>query len=151
MNNPLLKDTKLPLFAQIKPEHVETALDNILENNRKEIAAILTREDSHSWDSVIHPIENLDDCLSKMWSAVNHMNSVVNSKDLRKVYNACLPKLSDYGTELGQNVKLYEAVKAIKNSDEFKKYDTAQRKVINDQLRDFKLAGVALNEKDKKR
>ena len=93
----------------------------------------------------------MDDRLGRVWSPISHMNSVVNSDELRDAYNNCLPKLSEYGTEMGQNVELYKAYQAIKDSAEFKKLDEAQKKIINNALRDFHLSGIDLPEEKKKR
>lgn len=95
------------------------------------------------------PLDQLDDRLGQAWSPVGHMNAVVNSEALRDAYNGCLPLLSEYSTRLGQNRQLFEAYQSLADSEEFNKLDSAQQKVINDNLRDFRLAGVAL-EDDKK-
>ncbi|MBT8440308.1 MAG: oligopeptidase A, partial [Gammaproteobacteria bacterium] len=109
MTNPLLEMQGLPAFSQIKPDHIEPAIDELLALNRKTIAELLQSNPQPDWLSVIEPIEELDDRLSRAWSPVSHMNSVVNSDKLRDAYNACLPKLSEYGTEMGQNKALYKA------------------------------------------
>ena len=155
MTNPLLsmlqtEHPQLPPFAHIKPEHVEPAIDQILKDNRQQLAELL--EQSHfSWDNFIQPLEEMSDRLQRAWSPVSHMNSVVNSDGLREAYNKCLPKLSEYSTELGQNEKLYQAYKKIADAASFATLDTAQQKIINNALRDFHLSGVALEENKKQR
>ncbi len=142
MTNPLLDMPGLPAFSQIKPEHVEVAIDEILADNRRQIEHLLDSVAQPDWENFIAPIEELDDRLSRAWSPVSHMNSVVNSDELRAAYNACLPKLSEYSTEMGQNARLYEAYKSVsENADQL---DTAQRKVIDNALRDFHLSGIDL-------
>jgi len=144
MPNPLLEMTDLPPFQEILPEHVEPAIDQLLATNRAEITTLLANLDHYSWDNLVAPIEELDDRLNRTWSPVSHMNAVVNSEALRAAYNACLPKLSDYATEMGQNEKLFLAFKSIADGPEYQKLDTAQRKVIDNALRDFRLSGIDL-------
>nr|BAL53527.1 oligopeptidase A [uncultured Gammaproteobacteria bacterium]BAL55736.1 oligopeptidase A [uncultured Gammaproteobacteria bacterium] len=150
MSNPLLEAYELPPFARIRPEHVEPAIDQILAENRARIAELL-RTSNYTWDNLIRPLEDLDDRLDKAWAPVRHLNAVVNSEPLRQAYNACLPKLSAYATELGQNLSLYEAHRALAESEEFGRLDAAQRKILQDALRDFRLAGVDLPEAQKAR
>ena len=97
-----------------------------------------------TWDNLVSPIEESDDRLSRIWSPVSHMNSVVNSDELREAYESCLPLLSEYGTWVGQHKGLFEAYKAIKASDAFAELDQAQKKTITDSLRDFELSGIGL-------
>lgn len=151
MNNPLLLDTELPLFSEIKPEHVVPAIEQLLTESRATVADKLAANSVYTWDNLIDPIENADDRLSKAWSPVSHMNSVVNSDELRDAYNACLPKLSEYSTEMGQNEALYNAYKAIAESEDYASLSVPQQKIIGNALRDFKLSGIALNEQKKQR
>ncbi len=144
MSNPLLKTYEFPPFSQIRPEHVEPAIDRILTENRARVAELLQQTHTYTWDNLIRPLEDIDDRLDKAWAPVRHLNAVVNNDPLRQVYNACLPKLSEYATELGQNQTLYEAHRAIAQGEEFDQLDPAQKKILKDALRDFRLAGVAL-------
>ena len=144
MSNPLLNLTGLPPFTSILPEHVEPAIDTLLAENRTRIAQLLSAHESYTWDNLIAPLEELDDRLSRAWSPVSHLNAVMNSEPLRAAYNACLPKLSDYATEFGQNAQLYEAWQSIAAGTEYAHLDGAQKKVIDNALRDFRLSGVAL-------
>lgn len=150
MSNPLLERHELPPFAEIKAEHVEPAIDEILSGNRSAISELL-EADGFSYDSLIEPMEELEDKLRQAFSPVSHMNSVVNTKELRDAYNAVLPKLSEYQTELGQNQKLFEAYSAIRNDENFDALSTAQKKTINNALRDFKLSGIDLPADEKQR
>ena len=149
--NPLLTMTGLPPFQHIKPEHVEPALETLIKLNREKLESLLKDNEDYSWDNLIEPLEDMDDRLGRMWSPVSHMNSVVNSDALRDAYNNCLPLLSEYSTEMGQNVELYQAYQAIKDSAEFNKLDEAQKKIINNALRDFHLSGIDLPAEKKKR
>ncbi|MGR9100834.1 MAG: oligopeptidase A [Gammaproteobacteria bacterium] len=150
MNNPLLSDSTLPLFSQIKPEHVVPAIDKLLAEARATVELKLEAADRYSWETLIEPIEDAEDRLNKAWSPVSHMNSVVNSEELRKVYNACLPKLSEYATEMGQNERLFNAYRHIADSPEYPGLNAAQQKSVQNALRDFRLSGIDLDE-DKKR
>ena len=144
MTNPLLTTADLPAYAAIQPEHVEPAIDRVLAENRAEIGRLLAANASPTWDSLIRPLEDLEDRLNKVWSPVNHLHSVLDSEPLRAAYNACLPKLSVYHTELGQHEGLFRAYRRIADGPEYARLDSAQRKVIDDALRDFRLSGVTL-------
>ncbi|WP_070962665.1 oligopeptidase A [Vibrio sonorensis] len=144
MSNPLLTFTDLPPFSEIKPEHVKPAVEQAISACREKIEQVLKENVSPTWESVIAPIEEVDDRLSRLWSPVSHMNSVVNSDELREAYESCLPTLSEYGTWVGQHKGLFEAYKGIKESSEYKALTQAQKKTITDSLRDFELSGIAL-------
>ncbi|KWU02382.1 oligopeptidase A [Vibrio toranzoniae] len=144
MSNPLLTFTDLPPFSQIKPEHVKPAVEQVIEACRNKIEQVLEGNTAPSWDNLVAPIEEVDDRLSRIWSPVSHMNSVVNSDELRDAYESCLPALSEYGTWVGQHKGLFEAYKAIKASEAFSALNQAQQKTITDALRDFELSGIGL-------
>lgn len=146
MDNPLLNPQGLPTFSAIAPEHVEPAIDQLLAEGRALVENLLADGGPYSWQSLIEPLEAFDDRLAQAWSPVSHMNSVVNTEALRAAYNACLPKLSDYATEMGQNEQLYQAYKQIADGEEYLGLDGAQRKVIDNALRDFRLSGIALEQ-----
>jgi len=151
MNNPLLANSKLPMFSQIKPEHIVPAIDRLLAEARSSVEQHLQATQHYTWENLIEPLENVEDKLNKAWSPVSHMNSVVNSDELRDAYNACLPKLSAYSTEMGQNEALFKAYRFIADSDEFASLDIAQQKIIRNALRDFKLSGIDLDNEKKQR
>ncbi len=151
MNNPLLINAPLPLFSQIKPEHIEPAIDQLLAKARSLVEETLQTRKNYSWEKLIEPLEVVENELHKAWSPVSHLNSVLNSDELRAAYNACLPKLSDYGTEMGQNKALFSAYRLIAKSTEFAGFDTAQQKIIRNALRDFRLSGIDLTEAQKQR
>ncbi|WJW76866.1 oligopeptidase A [Thiohalobacter sp. IOR34] len=151
MTNPLLDLKGLPPFSKIRPEHVEPAIEALLEECRETVARLLEAGGDYTWDNLIQPIEDVEDRLSRAWSPVSHMNSVVNSEALRSAYNTCLPRLSEYGTEMGQNEALYRAYRAIAEGPAAEALDPAQRKVIDNALRDFKLSGVALPAEQRER
>ena len=141
MSNPLLDMTGLPAFSRILPEHVEPALDAILADCRSGIAGVTGADALATWDGFVEPLEELDDRLSRMWSPVGHLNGVMNSDALRAAYNACLPKLSAYGTEVGHNADLFRGYQSVAAQEHL---GSAQRKLLDNALRDFHLSGVDL-------
>lgn len=151
MTNPLLQRHELPPFSNIKPEHVEPAIEQLIDDSKQAIDQLITQGSRISWETVNAPLEDIEDRLSHAWSPVSHMNSVVNTQALRDAYNNCLPKLAEYGTWLGQHQGLFKTYQALANSDEFDSLDTAQQKVINNALRDFRLSGIALEGDAKQR
>ncbi len=148
MNNPLLEHFDFPPFAKIEPRHVKPAIEAILQGNRQKIKE-LQEQQQISWAGFIQPLELLDEKLSRSWSPVRHLNSVKSSEELRQVYNDCLPMLSEYSTEIGQNENLYRAYQQLRGSDEYLDLSVARKKTIDDALLHFKLAGVALSVQDK--
>jgi oligopeptidase A len=151
MINPLLENTTLPAFSNIKPEHVLPAMTQLIADSRSTINALLANGGPYTWASLVEPLEDIDDRINRAWSPVGHMNAVVNSDELREAYNACLPLLSEYATEVGQNDVLFQAYKSIAEGPEFEKLDTAQRRIIENALRDFRLSGVDLPPAEKQR
>ncbi len=145
MNNPLLETTILPQFSKIKPEHIEPAIDGLLAEARQQVEDILAANSEYNWQNLIAPLEAMENKLNKAWSPISHMNSVINSDALRDAYNACLPKLSAYATEMGQNRALFKAYQQIAQRPNFETLTTAQQKIINNALRDFRLTGIDLD------
>ena len=145
MNNPLLTSATLPPFSEIKPSHIEPAIDHLLEECRAIVKIKTQITEPFSWENLVDPIEKTEDRLNKAWSPVSHINSVVNNNDIREAYNACLPKLSQYSTEMGQNKALYNAYSEISNSPSFSRLSQGQQKTIQNALRDFELSGINLN------
>ncbi|WP_086981958.1 oligopeptidase A [Vibrio aphrogenes] len=155
MSNPLLSFTEskdgLPPFSLITPPHVQPAVEQAIADCRAQVEKVLANEAAPSWATICEPLTETDDRLSRIWSPVSHLNSVKNSTELREVYEACLPLLSEYGTWVGQHKGLYQAYKAVKASDEFSTLSTAQQKSINDALKDFELSGIGLPVDQQKR
>ncbi|MFO7808777.1 oligopeptidase A [Guyparkeria sp.] len=151
MSNPLLDTPDLPAFDRILPDHVEPAINRILSENRAAIAEHLEQGAPFSWDNFVAPMEALEDRIDRAWSPVSHLNAVVNTKELRAAYEACLPTLSDYSTDLGQNEALFAAYREVSERDDFQTLSAAKRRVVENALRDFRLAGVDLEPADKER
>lgn len=151
MSNPLLGNPALPSFSQIENHHIEPAIDELLAQCRAARKAVVDAEGSVTWLSLVEELELLDDSLNNAWSPVSHLNAVCNNDELRDIYTRCIAKLSEYGTEVGQNAELYEKYVALSESDEYGALTTAQKRTIDLALRDFRLAGVALPEAEKQR
>ncbi len=143
MNNAILNQGLLPVFSQITPEQIEPTLKQIISENQKKLSDLLQNNSSFTWENLILPLEESDNRLSKMWSPVSHLHAVMESDALRSVYNACLPLLTEYHTGIMQNEDLYRAVKTIAESADYKNFSPVQTKAIENNLRDFRLAGVS--------
>lgn len=151
-NNPLLQDFDLPPYSQIKPEHVEPAVDQILADSRAAIAKRLEAQQANpSWDGLVLALDELGARLGRAWSPVSHLNAVCNSPELRAAYEACLPKLSEYWTEMGQNKPLFQAYEALAQSPAAADFDVAQKTILEHALRDFRLSGIDLPAEQQKR
>ncbi|MGL5225836.1 MAG: oligopeptidase A [Aeromonas sp.] len=144
MNNPLLTMDSLPPFSQIKPEQVQPAVMQAIAESKQKIADVLAQDDPHTWDSLIAPLEEVNDRLARIWSPVSHLNSVLSCEALRAAHDACLPQLSEFQTYVGQHEGLYQAYLALSQSDDFPLLSNAQRKEISNTLRDFRLSGIGL-------
>ncbi|VEL98638.1 oligopeptidase A [Alteromonas sp. 76-1] len=140
----------LPLFSSIEPAQIKPAIEKAIAKCKLEIDEVVASKD-YSYANLVLRLEEVDDNLSKMWSPVSHMNSVVSSDELREAHDACLPLLSEYGTWVGQHEGLYNAYVAIKDSNEYANLDEQRQKVIDNAIRDFTLSGVALPSEEKKR
>ena len=144
MSNPLLSMDGLPPFSQIKPEHVRPAIEQAIADCKARIAEVLKQSEPLTWDSLVAPLEEVDDRLGRIWSPVSHLNSVVNSTELREAHDGCLPLLSEFQTFVGQHEGLYQAFQQLAASDEFPRLSEPQRQQIENTLRDFRLSGIGL-------
>jgi oligopeptidase A len=140
--NPLLDFSGLPRFSELRPEHVAPAVDELLAEGRATIAALADARPS--WEAFVVPLEDANERIARAWGQVSHLHAVLDSPGLREAYNANLPKLTQYWTELGQNHALYEKYKALAGSPEFARLSTARKKVVDNALRDFRLGGAEL-------
>ena len=142
MNNPLLDFGALPDFGRIEASHARPALEKILTENRSRLAE-LTAQTSPTFASLVVPVEELSYRLSRVFSPISHLNAVANSPQMREAYNECVPLLTEYSSELGQNGALQAGYAYVLNN-EGAALDPAQRKLLENALRDFRLAGVDL-------
>jgi len=134
----------LPKFLSVNPKRIPDELNQRLSHYRDSVATLVSAQDTFTWENLLAPIENLDDELHRYWSPISHLNSVMNNDELTDAYQACVPLLSDFNTEMGQNPLLYRAIKAVAESPNTKNDSPAQRMILDHALRDFKLTGVSL-------
>ena len=147
MTNPLLDPVApntLPAFDRIKPEHAEPALDAVLAENRRALSTLLAGTGEPGWETLIEPMEDLSDRLTRAWGPVQHLFGVMANADWRKAFNAGLPKVTEYGLEFSQNEVLFKAYERLAESAGYVAFSPARKKVIDDALRDFRLSGIAL-------
>lgn len=151
-NNPLLDFSTLPRFEDIKTEHVVPAIDHLLERARTQLELTAgTPPQQASWEATTEPLDLATEALSRAWGVVSHLHSVADSEALREAYNTCLPKITEFWSDLGQDTRLYDIYKAIANSKEASAFSDARKKVIENTLRGFKLGGAELPEDQKPR
>ena len=150
-NNPLLHFSGLPKFNEIKAEHVSPAVDYLLAEARKTIETLAAAGETVTWDNFACKLEDMEERLSRAWSQVGHMNAVVNSPELREAYNENLSKLTDFYADLGQDERLYAKFRALRNSPEFEQLSDSRKKIIENELRDFRLGGAELPAAEKVR
>lgn len=149
--NPLLDFSGLPRFAEIRSKHVAPALDQLLMENYALIERLLADAAVPTWNNFIQPLTDANERLSRLWGQVSHLNAVLNSTPLREVYNANLPRVSQYYAGLAQNLALFQKMKAIRASAEFGTLGVPRQKIIENQLRDFRLGGAELPQAEKAR
>ncbi|MEK7875594.1 MAG: M3 family metallopeptidase, partial [Pseudomonadota bacterium] len=142
--NPLLDFSGLPRFEAFKPEYVTPAVDELLAANRALISGLATESTAPTWEIFVAPLEDANEKLHRAWGQVGHLNAVMNSPELREVYNANLPKITQYYTELGQHQGLFEKFKQLEAAPDFARLDRAQRAIVEHELRDFRLGGAEL-------
>ena len=153
MSNPLVEEHALPPFERISIEHIEPAIDkgiaHVFQVLDQQLDALGT--ESPTWENLVAPLEEAGDKLEQSWSPVSHLNGVKNSDDLREVYERCIQKLTEFGTAIDQHGPLYQAYEKLAASDAYQALSEPQKAVIEQTLRDFRLAGVALPEDKKQR
>jgi oligopeptidase A len=151
LDNPLLDFSGLPKFDQVKAAHVTPAVDYLLSQGRELLETLSASSIAPTWQNFAYPLEDFEEKLSRAWSQVSHMNSVVNSPELREAYNDNLSKLTAFYADLSQDERLYKKFRDLKSSPEYSKLNTAQKKIIENELRDFRLGGAELPDAEKAR
>lgn len=156
MQNPLLLPPgtdELPAFDRILPAHAEPAIDTILAENRKHLAALLTEpaNQTPTWGSLVNPIVQMNERLARAWNPIAHLFAVLSTPDWRAAYNACLSKVTAYQLELSSSVRLFQAYERLSRQADFVHGTEARKRVVHNALRDFKLGGVALSSEKKRR
>ncbi|MGZ8257041.1 MAG: M3 family metallopeptidase [Gallionella sp.] len=149
--NPLLDCSGLPRFADIQPAHVAPAIEKLLADMGALVAQLLADSAAPTWQNFVAPMEDANERVSRAWGPIGHLNAVMNSPELREVYNATLPKITAFYAELGQNLALFDKFKALRNSPEFEALSDARKKIIENELRDFRLGGAELADDKKAR
>lgn len=142
--NPLLDFSGLPRFREIRAEHVAPALDQLLVDNRAQRELLLRASNGHTWENFVQPLEDMNERLARMWSPVSHLNSVNNTPALRRAYNEGRARISEYHTELAQDERVYKVYREIAQQPAFAQLQPAQRKIVENTLRDFRLNGAEL-------
>ncbi len=145
-DNPLLAAGELPAFSAITPAHVNPAIDDVLAGFRAEVDRLTADPSARDFATLLAPLERWEERLGRTFAPVSHLHGVKDSPELREAYSEALEKLTEHGTELGQNRALYEAVKVVREAPGFDAMDLARRTVVEDSLRGFRLSGVALEE-----
>ncbi|WP_240224475.1 oligopeptidase A [Rheinheimera hassiensis] len=148
--NVLLSFPDLPPFSHITPEQVKPAVEQAIAQARAAVEAAVALPDV-SWHTLIEQLDQDSERLGKLWSPVSHMNSVMNTPELREAYESCLPLLSEYSTWVGQLEGLYQKYQQLAQSGHYAGLTAAQQKVIQNALRDFKLSGIGLSAGKKQR
>jgi len=149
--NPLLDFTDLPRFDAIKPEHVTPAIDALLAQSRALVAELENPASPANWHDFVEPLENATEKLGRAWGIVGHLNAVVDTPELRASYNENQPKITEFWTDVGQNLALFEKYKSLKAGAEYASLSPARKKIVENALRDFRLGGAELPEAQKQR
>jgi oligopeptidase A len=154
MNNPLLNPLlafgkSLPEYSSIKADDIKPAIEQLLSEAQKAVDLSLQISTPATWRDLVEPLEDATENLGRAWGVISHLNSVADTPELRKAHAEMLPEVTAFWTNLGQNLELYKKYKALSQSAEFSSLDRAQRKVIENSLRDFRLGGAELSDDQK--
>ncbi len=150
-NNALLDFTDLPRFDLFKPEQVTPAIATLLDEARSVVQRLESATATPTWEGFVTPLEAATERLGRAWGVVGHLNAVVDTPELRAAYNENLPKVTEFWTELGSNLKLFDKYKALQASPEYQTLAAARKKIIDNAVRDFRLGGAELSEDKKPR
>lgn len=151
ISNPLLDFSGLPRFDAIKPEHVTPAIEQLIADASAVLATLEAPSDNVTWENFVTPLEDTTERLGRAWGIVGHLNSVVDTPELRAAYNDNQPRITEFWTALSQNEALFAKYKAIGNSPDFASMAPARKKIVENALRDFRLGGAELPDDKKER
>ncbi|MFE8100242.1 oligopeptidase A [Brenneria goodwinii] len=151
MTNPLLSPFTLPPFSKIKTEDIVPAVKDALEACRQTVEKVVAQPGPFTWDNLCQPLADSDDRLGRIFSPIGHLNAVKNSPELRSAYEQCLPLLSEHSTWVGQHAGLYQAYRSLKEGEHYAAMSVAQKKAVDNALRDFELSGIGLPPEKQKR
>jgi len=149
--NPLLDFSGLPRFADIRPEHIAPAMDRLLAEGRDTVARITGQDVPCTWEAFVAPLEDANERVSRAWGQVSHLHGVLDSPALRDAYNANLPKLTQYWTELGHDERLFRRYRELRDSAAYVDLSSARKRQVQTALRDFRLGGAELPADEKAR
>jgi oligopeptidase A len=141
-DNPLLDFADLPRYADVRPEDVAPAIDLLLAEARAAVAR--AEHAAPDWEQFVAPLEDATERLGRAWGIVSHLHAVLDGPELRAAYNAALPKVTQFWTELGHNERLFERYRALAASQSFGALSPARRRIVDNALRDFRLSGAEL-------
>lgn len=148
-NNPLLDFSGLPRFGEIEPAHVTPAITALLTAAEQAFEQVTAVSTPATWDTVVTPLDDATEGLSRAWGIVSHLHSVADTPELREVYNANLPRITEFWTRIGQSEALYAKYRAIHQQPEMQSATAARQRVLTNSLRDFRLGGAELPEDQK--
>jgi oligopeptidase A len=149
--NPLLDFSGLPRFADVLPQHVNPAIEQLIAEARVAVTRV-ERAESVTWATIVEPLQDANERLGRAWGAVAHLNAVISSQALRDAHNEAQPKITQFYTELGLNRSLFERYKALaEHADALATLGDEQRALLRHELRDFRLSGVELKGADRER
>jgi oligopeptidase A len=149
--NPLLDFSRLPCFDAIEPAHVAPAIERLLDENRSLLARLGQPEAPATWDAFVQPLTDAGERLGRAWGIVSHLHGVNDVPAWREAYNALLPEVTRFYAELGQNLALFDKYKVLAASPEYTTFGIARRRIIDNAIRDFRLAGAELSTDKKPR
>ena len=151
-NNPLLNFGRgIASYSEVKPEHITPAIEFLLKRAQSAVDLATDPSTPATWNQLAEPLEDATEALGRSWGVISHLNSVADTPELRAAYGAMLPEVTAFFSSLGQNLALYQKFKVLSKSPEFAKLNRAQKKVIENSLRDFRLGGAELSDADKPR
>ena len=151
MSNPLLDFSALPRFDAIRPEHVEPAIRELIDENRSLIERLVDDQSAPTWDGFVTPLTDAGERLGRAWGVVGHLHSVLDVPEWREAYNRMLPEISRFYAEVGQNLALYHKYKALHDGPEFATLNPTRKRILEHELRDFRLSGAELADELKPR
>ena len=152
LHNPLITFGRgIPAYAEVKPEHINSAISYLLKEAEAAVHKATDANTPCTWNALAEPLEDATESLGRSWSVISHLNSVADTPELRAAYGEMLPQVTAFFSSLSQNLALYEKFKVIQSSSEFSKLGMAQKKVIENALRDFRLGGAELTDAQKPR
>ena len=151
-NNPLVTFGRgIAAYSEVKPEHIAPAIEYLLKHAQDAVDLAVNPDTPSTWNALAEPLEDATESFGRSWGVISHLNSVADTPELRAAYGEMLPKVTAFFSSLGQNLALYKKFKDLSKSPDFAKLSAAQKKVIENSLRDFRLGGAELSDADKPR